>query len=151
MERAFERALAQAPRGPAVAEAKRDEGAAGGSPPPAEEQKEVYVDQLEPGDGTGIHAFPRPGTKQLKSGLIVPDGFTLPEGYLRHVQSTDDGRQLPPILMFHPDYRPEDAQGRPVALPEGRIVPPELAPPGMPLQWLQAPAVREGLETPEQE
>jgi hypothetical protein len=60
-----------------------------------------------------------------------------PEGYVRHYQTTDDGRRLPPILMFHPDYEGVDAAGNPIALPEDRIVPPEMAPPGMPIERLE--------------
>ncbi len=93
------------------------------------------MEQLPRGDGTGIDAFPRPGTKPILRGLIVPDGFDLPPGYVRHTQATDDGQELPPILMFHPDYHPPG-----VTIPPDRIVPPELAPPGMPQQWLEVPA-----------
>ncbi len=105
-----------------------------------ENKKEISVTDLGKGDGTGIGAFPRPGTKPVLRGLVVPDGFVLPEGYVRHTQATDDGRTLPPILMFHPDYRPLDASGNPIKLPADRIVPPELAPPGMPLVELDAGA-----------
>jgi hypothetical protein len=69
----------------------------------------------------------------------VPEDFELPEGYVRHYQATDDGASLPAILMFHPDYVLLDANGGPVALPEGGIVPPELAPPGMPIVLLEIP------------
>ena len=37
----------------------------------------------------------------------------------------------PPILMFHPDYEFVDDNGDPIELPENRIVPPELVPPGL--------------------
>lgn len=67
----------------------------------------------------------------------MPEGFELPPGYVRHYQTTDDGRQLPAILMFHPDYEFVDERGAPVPLPEDRIVPPELAPPGLPIQMLE--------------
>ena len=90
-----------------------------------------------PGERAGIAVFPPPGTKPIKRGIIVPDGFELPEGYVRHYQTTDDGRRLPPILMFHPDYEGVDAAGNPIALPEDRIVPPEMAPPGMPIERLE--------------
>lgn len=100
-------------------------------------QQEIYVEQLPPGDGTGISAFPKPGTKPLKGGIIVPEGYTLPPGYVRHYQTTDDGEQLPAILMFHPEYHPAG-----VNIPADRIVPPELAPTGMPLQILQPPPLR---------
>lgn len=88
----------------------------------------------------GIAAFGRPGTDPPKSGLIVPDDFVLPEGYVRHYQSTDDGQALPPILMFHPDYTFTDEAGNPVPIPPDRVVPPELAPPGFPVQQLDVPA-----------
>ena len=90
-------------------------------------------------DPTGIALFPPPGTKPIKRGIVVPDDFELPEGYVRHYQATDDGKMLPPILMFHPDYQPVDANGQPVPVPENRIVPPELAPAGLAIQMLEPP------------
>jgi hypothetical protein len=87
----------------------------------------------------GIAAFPPPGTNPPKSGVVVPDDFELPEGYVRYYQSTDDGEALPPILMFHPDYTFTDEQGNPIAIPENRIVPPELVPPGLEATLLQIP------------
>lgn len=92
------------------------------------------------GEREGIAAFPPPGTDPPKAGLIVPDDFVLPEGYVRHYQATDDGERLPAILMFHPDYEFVDAAGAPITLPENRVVPPELAPPGLPLETLDVPA-----------
>ena len=88
----------------------------------------------------GIAAFPPPGTDPPKAGVIVPDGVELPEGYVRHFQTTDDGQPLPPILMFHPDYTFTDELGNPVAVPPDRVVPPELVPPGFPVQLLEIPA-----------
>jgi hypothetical protein len=99
---------------------------------------EVYLEQLPRGDGGGIDAFPRPGTKPILRGIIVPDGFALPQGYVAHVQATDDGRELPPILMFHPDYHPPG-----VSIPENRVVPESMAPPGMPIEWLNPPPLRD--------
>ncbi|HLK13044.1 MAG TPA: hypothetical protein VKW76_16835 [Candidatus Binatia bacterium] len=90
--------------------------------------------------GTGIQAFPPPGTKPIKRGIVVPDGFELPPGYVRHYQTTDDGQQLPPILMFSPDYTFVDANGKPVAVPADRVVPPSMAPPGLPMRMLDVPA-----------
>ena len=87
----------------------------------------------------GIAAFPPPGTDPPKRGMIVPDDWVLPEGYVRHHQVTDDGEQLPPILMFHPDYEFEDEQGQKIAVPADRVVPPELAPPGLTVRWLDVP------------
>jgi hypothetical protein len=88
---------------------------------------------------SGIGVFPPAGTNPPKAGIIVPDGYQLPPGYVRHYQTTDDGKQLPPILMFHPDFHPVDDHGRPVPLPADRVVPPEMAPPGMPHDVLQLP------------
>ncbi|HVM97695.1 MAG TPA: hypothetical protein VMT89_14970 [Candidatus Acidoferrales bacterium] len=90
---------------------------------------------------TGIAVFPPPGTKPIKRGIVVPDGFELPPGYVRHYQTTDDGRQLPPILMFHPDYKPVDERGEPIALPEDRVVPADMAPTGMDVRMLDVPDV----------
>lgn len=82
---------------------------------------------------TGIAAFNPPGTKPLLQGLVVPPEFPLPPGYMRHHQVTDEGVDVPPILMFAPDAQVFDRAGQPVTLPEDRVVPPELAPPGMPI------------------
>ena len=87
----------------------------------------------------GIAAFNPPGTNPPKPGLIVPDDWPLPEGYVRYYQTTDDGKQLPPVLMFHPDFEFVDAAGHPIAVPPDRIVPPELAPPGLPVRMLDVP------------
>lgn len=88
----------------------------------------------EAGIRTGIGAFPPPGTSPPLEGLAVPEDFVLPEGYVRHHQTSDDGKPIEPILMFSPDIALHDAQGRPVAIPANRVVPPELAPPGLPLR-----------------
>jgi hypothetical protein len=87
---------------------------------------------------TGLALFV-PGTKPLKRGIVVPEGFELPPGYVRHYQTTDSGQMLEPILTFHPDYTPLDEHGQPVEVPESRVVPPELAPPGMPIVMLEVP------------
>jgi hypothetical protein len=89
---------------------------------------------------TGLGAFNPPGTKPPLIGLAVPEGFPLPPGYVRHYQATDDGQRIEPILMFAPDYLPLTADGRPVALPGDRVVPPELAPPGLPIRRIVVPA-----------
>lgn len=94
----------------------------------------------------GIALFPPPGTKPVLRGVVVPDNFEVPEGYVRHYQTTDRGHQLPPILMFHPDYQLVDGRGQPIAMPKDRVVPPELVPPGMPTQMLDVPD--EGAEPP---
>lgn len=88
---------------------------------------------------TGIAAFPPQGTKPIMRGIIVPEDVELPPGYVRHYQATYEGRLLPPILMFHPDYQPVDAHGDPIALPEDRVVPADMAPAGMPVEMLAVP------------
>lgn len=88
---------------------------------------------------SGIGLFNPPGTKPIKIGIVVPENFELPPGYVRHFQIMDDGRELPAVLMFHPDAHPKDANGNPVAMPADRIVPPELAPPGLPIEYLKVP------------
>lgn len=93
-----------------------------------------------PKPGEGLAAFPPPGTKPVKRGIVVPEDFQLPEGYVRHYQATDNGQMLPAVLMFHPDIKPKGPDGRPVQVPADRMVPPELAPPGMPIQMLEVPA-----------
>lgn len=88
---------------------------------------------------SGLGAFPPPGTSPLLRGLVVPADFPLPPGYVRHHQVTDDGRRIAPILMFSPDIDTIVVRGRRVPVPADRIVPPELAPPGMPLRWVTLP------------
>ncbi len=83
--------------------------------------------------------FPAPGSEPLLRGIVVPEDFELPEGYVRHHQVTDDGQPLPAILMFHPDYEWVDDGGEPIALPADRVVPAELAPEGMPIERLAPP------------
>ncbi len=99
-----------------------------------------------PGDDSqgrvGIDVFPPLGTKPNLSGIIVPDDFELPPGYVRHYQTSDDGRQLEPILMYHPKRRPVDSQGDPIDVPPDRIVPPEMAPEGLPLRMLPLPETK---------
>jgi hypothetical protein len=107
---------------------------------PAPSAPELPAFSDEPGDGpSGIAVFPPPGTVPVKRGILVPEDFELPEGYVRHYQSTDDGQSLPAILMFHPDYEWLDANGDAIALPQDLVVPPELAPPGLPIVMLELP------------
>ncbi|MFP2909491.1 hypothetical protein ACLESD_31500 [Pyxidicoccus sp. 3LFB2] len=96
---------------------------------------------------TGTQLY-RPGTKPMKRGIVVPEDFELPPGFVRHYQSTDDGERVSAILMFHPDYAPTDESGEPIPLPENRVVPEEMAPPGMPIQMLQLPAGSEAGAAP---
>lgn len=88
---------------------------------------------------TGLGAFSPPGTSPPLAGLAVPADFVLPKGYVRHHQATDDGQRIEAILMFAPDFQLLDASGRPLAMPENRVVPPELAPPGLPLRRIAIP------------
>jgi hypothetical protein len=94
---------------------------------------------LEGDQPTGIALFPPPGTDPIKRGIVVPEGFELPEGYVRHYQATDDGEPLPAILMFHPDYDFVDEHGAPLEIPADRIVPPEMAPAGLAIEMLDVP------------
>jgi hypothetical protein len=98
---------------------------------------EGVYEMPKPGEApTGMMLFPAPGTDPIKKGIIVPEDFELPPGYVRHYQVTDDGERLPAILMFSPDHPPLDASGQPMKVPENRIVPPEMAPPGLAIQML---------------
>lgn len=96
------------------------------------------------GGGEGIGVYPPKGTNPPKPGIIVPDDFELPEGYVRYHQVTDEGRRLPPILMYSPDYDFVDADGKPIAVPESGIVPPEMAPPGLAPRILEIPGEAAG-------
>jgi len=99
------------------------------------------IDRLhQAGVTTGLGAFPPPGTRPPLIGLAVPEDFVLPPGYVRHHQATDDGQRIEAILMFAPDYQPVDGAGRPIAIPKDRVVPPELAPPGLPIRRIVVPA-----------
>jgi len=97
----------------------------------------------------GIGAFPAPGTKKIKEGIVVPDDFPLPPGYVRHYQTTDRGEMLQAVLMFHPDFKPVDAHGEPIPIPADRVVPPEMAPPGLAIERLAVP--KDAYITPEEQ
>jgi hypothetical protein len=125
-----------APTGPAPG-TPPPAGAAGGAP--TLDAAPVIKALQAAGETEGIAAFGVPGTDPPKSGIIVPDDFELPEGYVRHHQVTDEGEQLPAILMFHPDYEFVDEHGAAVAVPADRIVPPEMAPPGLAIRMLEVP------------
>lgn len=99
------------------------------------------IDRLHlAGVHSGLGAFSPPGTRPPLIGLAVPEDFVLPEGYVRHYQATDDGQRIEPILMFSPDVPFVDATGAPIAIPQDRVVPPELAPPGLPIRRNAIPA-----------
>ena len=88
---------------------------------------------------TGMGAFNPPGTSPPLDGLAVPENYVLPDGYVRHHQSTDEGVAIEPILMFSPDFILHDANGNPIAMPANRVVPADLAPPGLPVRWVRTP------------
>ncbi|HSP98093.1 MAG TPA: hypothetical protein VL049_12760 [Candidatus Dormibacteraeota bacterium] len=128
------------PRGQVAPPPQR--AAAAGDVAPADRAAPADAGDADAGGGeepSGIALFPPPGTNPPKPGIIVPDDFELPPGYVRHHQVTDDGRPLPPILMFHPDFDWVDANGHQLELPADHVVPADLAPPGMPIQMLDVP------------
>lgn len=117
---------------PAAASAPASDDLAAHVPPGVVPTMNQVIDQLhQRGIRTGLGAFNPPGTKPALVGLAVPEGFELPPGYLRHRQATDDGQAIEAILMFDPDHPPPAAAGRSLRTPAERVVPPELAPPGL--------------------
>lgn len=106
-------------------------------PQPAEAAPSVAAPTT--GDREGVYAFPAPGTKPPLVGIIVPDDYELPPGYLRHHQVTDDGVPLPPVLMYNPYQPPLDHHGQPIVVRGDGVVPPDEAPPGMPVEILKLP------------
>ncbi len=100
---------------------------------------EVIEALRESGEHGGLAAFNPPGTSPPMIGLAVPEDFDLPEGYVRHHQVTDEGEPIEAILMFSPDFVFRDADGQPIPIPEDRIVPAELAPPGLPIRPITLP------------
>jgi len=101
--------------------------------------KQVIERLHEAGIHTGLGAFNPPGTRPPKVGLAVPEGFELPDGYVRHHQATDDGQRIEAILMFAPDRTILDANRQPIAVPKDRVVTPELAPKGLPIRHIVIP------------
>ena len=101
---------------------------------------EVITRLHQAGIYTGLGAFSPPGTRPPLVGLAVPEDFVLPDGYVRHYQATDDGQRIEPILMFAPGREFVDAAGNPVAIPADRVVPSEMAPPGLALRQITVPA-----------
>jgi hypothetical protein len=102
-----------------------------GDPEPT--MAEVIQGLREAGIHEGLAAFNPPGTVPLMPGIAVPEDFVLPPGYVRHYQVTDDGEMLEAVLMFSPDHTWLDANGRPMPMADDRLVPPEMAPPGLPI------------------
>lgn len=90
----------------------------------------------------GLAAFSPPGTRPAKIGLAVPEDMQLPPGYVRHHQATDDGQRIEAILMFSPDHQITDANFQAIEIPQDRVVPPHLAPPGFPTRYISLPAPR---------
>ncbi|AKJ04338.1 hypothetical protein ATI61_101569 [Archangium gephyra] len=133
------------PSRPAPKAAPRPQNVPAQPSEPAPQEEPVVQDAAPSGPAEGINLY-RPGTSPLKQGIIVPENFELPPGFVRHYQSTDNGEGIKPILMFHPDYKPVDSKGAPVELPSNRVVPPELAPRGMPIEILELPEGPEGVE-----
>jgi len=108
-------------------------------PEPVDEAPTFEFSESPYGVPGGLAAFPPIGDQPLQRGIVVPDSFPVPEGFVKHYQVTDDGEQLQPILMFHPDYELLDENGEPIELPANRVVPPELAPEGLPIEILELP------------
>lgn len=99
------------------------------------------IERLHPaGIRSGLGAVSPPATRPPLVGLAVPEDFVLPDGYVRHYQATDDGQRIEAILMFAPDRKFVDAGGRRVEVPKDRVVPPDLAPLGLPLRQIAIPA-----------
>lgn len=141
-ERDDERDAAVAPSEAPVAQRRRDPDDLASYVSPGDRAPtmgEVIEKLHEAGIRTGLGAFNPPGTSPPLVGLAVPEDFPLPEGYVRHYQATDDGQRIEPILMFSPDFDFRDAAGRPIALPDNLVVPPHLAPPGLPLRPIDIP------------
>jgi hypothetical protein len=64
---------------------RRAEAAAQAGTPPELDARDVIEYLRSRGERTGIAAFEPPGTDPPKSGIIVPDDFPLPEGYVRTI------------------------------------------------------------------
>lgn len=106
---------------------------------PAPTMAEVIQALHDSGDHSGIGAFNPPGTSPPLVGLAVPADFELPPGFVRHHQVTDEGEPLEPILMFSPDGVFVDAAGRAIAIPPDRVVPADMAPPGLAIREITIP------------
>ncbi len=100
---------------------------------------EVIERLHQAGIHSGLGAFSPPGTRPALIGLAVPEDFVLPDGYVRHHQATDDGQRIEAILMFAPDRQFFDTAKRPIVVPQNRVVPPEYAPPGLPIRRIVLP------------
>ena len=109
------------------------------APGQAPPMKEVIERLHDAGVHTGLGAFSPPGTSPPLIGLAVPDDYVLPEGYVRHFQATDDGQRIEAILMFSPDFEFFDSAGKRIEIPEDRVVPASMAPPGLAIRTIEIP------------
>ena len=101
---------------------------------------EEVIERLhDAGIHEGLGAFNPPGTSPPMIGLAVPEDYVLPEGYVRHYQATDDGQRIEPILMYSPDFAFFDSNGQPMVIPENRVVPGNMAPPGLVIRPIKIP------------
>lgn len=101
--------------------------------------QEVIERLHDAGIHSGLGAFNPPGTSPPMIGLAVPEDYALPEGYVRHYQATDDGQRIEPILMYSPDFNFFDSAGRQIVIPENRVVPDNMAPPGLVIRPIKIP------------
>ena len=102
---------------------------------------EEVIDRLhDAGIYSGLGAFNPPGTSPPMIGLAVPEDYVLPEGYVRHFQATDDGQRIEPILMYSPDFVFFDSNGQQIVIPDNRVVPDNMAPPGLAIRPIRIPA-----------
>lgn len=101
---------------------------------------EEVIERLhDAGIHSGLGAFNPPGTSPPMMGMAVPEDYVLPEGYVRHYQATDDGQRIEPILMYSPDFNFFDSAGQPIVIPGNRVVPDNLAPPGLVIRPIKIP------------
>ena len=101
---------------------------------------EEVIDRLhDAGIYSGLGAFNPPGTSPPMIGLAVPKDYILPEGYVRHFQATDDGQRIEPILMYSPDFDFFDSNGQQIAIPDNRVVPDNMEPPGLAIRPIRIP------------
>jgi len=135
-ERVTQKAPVRAPEGDADPTPDLSSYVARGENP---SMSEVIERLHQRGIYSGLGAFSPPGTSPPLVGLAVPEDFVLPKGYVRHHQATDDGQRIEAILMFAPDFQLLDANNKPIDMPANRVVPPELAPPGLPHRRIVIP------------
>jgi hypothetical protein len=105
----------------------------------APKMEDVIQRLHEAGIHSGLGAFNPPGTSPPMIGLAVPDDYVLPQGYVRHFQATDDGQRIEPILMYSPDFEFFDSAGQPINIPDNRVVPGNMAPPGLAIRPITIP------------